>query len=253
MSDDFFIGYADTSAPGHRRQSLRAGLAFLVLGLGATALIAANQSQPIQGANFEFGNVETFRGLFVAEPVPMLCLAERDPTTKASVFLLVDEWKFGIDEEQAKQLHLKQVELQGTRIYVEGGQAMLEAVSSSIREADTPDVIEVSEPVPLGEHTLEGEIVDSKCYLGVMNPGTLKTHRACAIHCIRGGIPPILLVRADDGTRQEFVLVGPDGEAVNDRVLDHVAAPIRIRGQVERSGPLLVLKADPAAIERLDR
>jgi hypothetical protein len=28
--------------------------------------------------------------------------------------------------------------------------------------------------------TLTGEIVDSKCYLGVMNPGQGKVHRDCA-------------------------------------------------------------------------
>lgn len=51
----------------------------------------------------------------------------------------------------------------------------------------------------LGETTLKGEIVDSKCYLGVMNPGNLKAHRACAINCIQGGVPPVLLVRDGGG------------------------------------------------------
>ena len=41
---------------------------------------------------------------------------------------------------------------------------------------------------PLGAVTLTGEIVDSKCFLGVMNPGNLKPHKACAIRCISGGI-----------------------------------------------------------------
>jgi hypothetical protein len=52
--------------------------------------------------------------------------------------------------------------------------------------------------VSLGTQTLIGEIVDSKCYLGVMNPGALIPHRACAIRCISGGIPPVLLVRQSD-------------------------------------------------------
>jgi len=48
-------------------------------------------------------------------------------------------------------------------------------------------------PLPstsLGTQTLVGEIVDSKCFLGVMNPGQLTTHRACAIRCISGGVRP---------------------------------------------------------------
>ena len=47
----------------------------------------------------------------------------------------------------------------------------------------------------LGKQTFVGEIVDSKCFLGVMNPGRLTPHRACAIRCISGGVPPVLLVR----------------------------------------------------------
>ncbi|MDE0594963.1 MAG: hypothetical protein OSB65_06930 [Roseibacillus sp.] len=47
----------------------------------------------------------------------------------------------------------------------------------------------------LGETTLKGEIMNAKCYLGGMNPGNLKAHRACAIHCIQGGIPLVLLLR----------------------------------------------------------
>ena len=37
--------------------------------------------------------------------------------------------------------------------------------------------------------TLKGEIIDPKCYLGAMKPGGGKTHKACAMRCIAGGIP----------------------------------------------------------------
>lgn len=56
----------------------------------------------------------------------------------------------------------------------------------------------------LGEFTLQGEIVDSKCYLGVMRPGNTKTHRACAVRCIAGGVPPVLLVRDAQGDAMYF-------------------------------------------------
>jgi len=64
--------------------------------------------------------------------------------------------------------------------------------------------IAARKPVPMGrdravgqsfaQQKPVGEIVDSKC-LGVMTPGQLTTHRACAIRCISGGIPPVLHVR----------------------------------------------------------
>ena len=37
--------------------------------------------------------------------------------------------------------------------------------------------IHLASAVDFGEVTLAGEIVDSKCYLGVMNPGNGKVHR----------------------------------------------------------------------------
>jgi hypothetical protein len=99
--------------------------------------------------------------------------------------------------------------------------------------------------------TLRGEIVDSKCYLGVMNPGEFKTHKACAIRCISGGIPPVLVVRTPGAAPQHYLLVDGDGGAVNRRVLDHVAEPLEITGRVTREGESLVLWADPGAYRRV--
>ena len=99
--------------------------------------------------------------------------------------------------------------------------------------------------------TLVGEIVDSKCFLGVMKPGNSKPHRACAARCISGGIPPVLLVRDKQGNPTYFLLVSSAGESVNDAVLDLVAEPVEITGRVMRHGDLLVLHADPETYRRI--
>ena len=111
-------------------------------------------------------------------------------------------------------------------------------------------------PVPavsLGQQTLRGEIVDSKCFLGVMNPGALTPHRACAIRCISGGIPPVLVVHQNNGPALYFLLVARDGKPVNKLVLSMVAEPVEITGEVERQGELLVFRADPASYRRIPR
>jgi hypothetical protein len=105
--------------------------------------------------------------------------------------------------------------------------------------------------VALGKQTLVGEIVDSKCFLGVMNPGQLTPHRACAIRCISGGVPPVLLVRQKDSPAIYLLLVSADGEPVNKQVLEMVAVPVEITGEVERQGELLILRADPATYHKL--
>ena len=93
--------------------------------------------------------------------------------------------------------------------------------------------------------------MDSKCFLGVMNPGQLTPHRACAIRCISGGVPPVLLVRQKDGPAIYLLLVSSDGKPVNKQVLDLVAEPLEITGEVERQGELLILRTDPAMYRRL--
>ena len=107
------------------------------------------------------------------------------------------------------------------------------------------------ESLSLGTQTLVGEIVDSKCFLGVMNPGQLTPHRACAIRCISGGVPPVLLVRQKDGPSIYLLLVSADGQPVTPPVLEMGAEPVAITGEVERQGELLILRADPARYRKL--
>jgi hypothetical protein len=98
----------------------------------------------------------------------------------------------------------------------------------------------------LGAVTVTGEIVDSKCYLGVMNPGSGKVHRDCAARCLSGGIPPIFI--SGDGEDQ-FLLVGPDGSALGrDALRDFVAEPLTIRGELLQRGESRLLKIDAQAL-----
>jgi hypothetical protein len=83
--------------------------------------------------------------------------------------------------------------------------------------------------------TLRGEIVDSKCFLGVMVPGDGKTHKDCASLCLRGGIPPALVVRDREGRSALLLLVSESGGSL----AGHPAAsrfagePIELTGVIE--------------------
>src|SRR5262249_36092979 len=94
----------------------------------------------------------------------------------------------------------------------------------------------------LGTVTLTGEIVDSKCYLGVMNPGQGKVHRDCAERCISGGIPPIFAM--SDG-REQFLLVALDGHALGrDALREFIGELITIQGERIETGSMQLLKID---------
>ena len=127
---------------------------------------------------------------------------------------------------------------------------MIEVQPGSVQAAASALSVVLPGTVKLGRQTLVGEIVDSKCFLGVMNPGQLAPHRACAIRCISGGVPPMFLVRQKDGRAACFLLVSAGGAPVNQEVLDLVAEPLEISGDVERQGGLLILRSDPATYRR---
>jgi len=151
------------------------------------------------------------------------CSPKSFPENPAGLYLLVAPGKHGADDLVAS-FYGKHVRLQGQLIYREGG-TMVEITPGSIVVTGTaPTVQETTRD--LGTVTVTGEIVDSKCYLEVMNPGQGKVHRDCAARCLSGGIPPIFVTTdpvTTDG-REQFLLVGLDGRALGRDTLRPPAA-----------------------------
>lgn len=235
-TDEFYIGWK-TKAPVGIGGTVRRVVIGLLLLAPVLALGLALTQRTIGTAVFEWRTTRTFTGILQTQPYPHL-------VDGSATYYLVAPYKFGL----GTNLPAGAVTLRGKRIYREK-QMMIEVEPGSIRpqagSASTPA------PVELGTFTLEGEIVDSKCFLGVMNPGQLTPHRACAVRCISGGVPPVLLVRQVNGPPLYFLLVGPAGQPVNQQVLDMVAEPVTITGVVSRQGDLLILRADPATYRHL--
>ncbi len=254
MSDEFYIGWEARAASGIGKTVRKTVIALLLMALLAPVVLAVSQRM-IGESVFEWGTVKQFSGVFQARPYPCLLVPRPHSGTGQlafSSYYLVKPLKHGIDPETAARLEGKSVTLKGTLIY-RGNQTMIEVGDISTNSAPGPVSTASFPPVDLGRQTLTGEIVDSKCFLGVMNPGQLTPHRACAIRCISGGIPPVLLVRQKDGPAVYLLLVSATGKPVNKDVLDRVAEPLEITGDVQRQGGLLILRADPATYRRLAR
>ncbi len=246
-NDDFYIGWSAKAAPVPGAFVKRITIGVLIIAAAIAAVVAVSQKM-IGDGTWDWTNKQTFEGRFVVAPAPHL-IVPGDGT-----YYLVAEWKFGIPDKTLAEFSNQTVTLEGTLIR-NGDRKMIEVVADSIDYLKKPSpelaVLVASDPQPGGIHSFVGEIVDSKCHLGVMNPGNLKTHRACAIRCISGGIPPVLLVRRNEGPPAFFHLTGSNGEAINDQILDKVAEPVRVRGQIETRGEVITLKTDPATIERV--
>ncbi len=241
MSEEFFIGWQGKAPEKTGRFVKKLVIVGTVMGLAASALVAAWQQTVAQDAVWN-ADLETFSGILVKEPVPMLVGDDN------AVRLLARPLKFGFDEKVASKFHLKHVELQG-RLITREGKELVEAEPSSVSESKTHSNAQVPELLEEGSVTLRGEIVDSKCYLGMMNPGHLKAHRACAINCIAGGVPPVLLLRNAKGEANYILLMGDKGQAINEEVLPLVAEPVEVRGQLKSLGNLSVIYADQDGIE----
>ncbi len=253
---EFYVGYLPAAPKGIAARVRLAVL--LVLSLAAALAIALPAGQNYFARSmFEYGVVREFEGLVSEHPYPMLLVPRAGlagQSTVSSRYLVVVFGKRG-GARILEGLDGQAVRLEGSLIYRDG-RTMIQAESGTVEVLEGRDAARFRElePAPdeeLGRMTLSGEIVDSKCYLGVMKPGNLKPHRSCAVRCISGGIPPLLMVRDETGRAAYFLLVSEDGRPVNREVLHLVAEPVQITGRVVRRGGLLVLHADPTAYRRL--
>ncbi len=252
-SDEFYTGYLPTAPPGIARRVRQAALLLFALTLLISLAMVFGQ-KGFSSAIYEFLEYREFEGVVREEPYPTLALKRpgRAGEDETSRVYLVGQGKVGADVDVAG-LDGKRVKLRGSLLYQED-QTMIEVVTGSVEPlgVETGSATTMSSrETSLGRQTLQGRIIDSKCYLGIMKPGSTKPHRACAALCIAGGIPPLFLLSDQDGATAYLMLVGAEGESVNREVLSFVDEPLEISGEVARLDDLWILKADPATYRRL--
>jgi len=246
---EFYVGYLPQAPPATRRLArLIVGL-LLLAAVGSAITITALQN-PFAASVFEFGKTRTFAGTMEASPYPTLVVTRPgNATPRTSRYLLVAKGKHGADQE-VSAYYQKAIRLTGTLIF-RGAQTLIEVEPGSLSEDKTaapqPDV-EVKDH---GMFELVGEIVDSKCYSGVMNPGEGKVHRDCAVRCLSGGIPPVFAVADFEGAPATFVLTDHNQKLLPRISLRFAAKRVRIRGHVVRIGDSLRLETDTAGISEL--
>ena len=250
-NDEFYIGYLNKAPEGIHRFTKKIVIGLIAGALAVAALLVVGQ-QEFYPSTFEFQQYQTFTGTFHTFPYPMLRVLETDEAggvPSYAHYYLVNFGKMGT-QELANTYDGKRVELEGALIYRDD-QVMIELKPETIKVATSGQAHPESEGVSLGTFTLTGEIVDSKCFLGVMNPGSQKPHRACATRCISGGIPPLFVVKDQNQNTTYLLLQSEDGAAVNQEVLDVVAEPLEITGEVLQIEDVMILKADPTTYRRL--
>jgi nitrite reductase/ring-hydroxylating ferredoxin subunit/DMSO/TMAO reductase YedYZ heme-binding membrane subunit len=251
---EFYVNYLPTGPRLRLMAILSTGAAMCVLAaVAATAALSQRTPGP---AVWDDGHLRQFTGLLVATPAPALLTT--DPTTGGQhTMLIVEVGKHGAAERLAPLI--------GARVTASGwllqrdGRTMIElepdalpiVVDPAQPLASTPDDAVARATTKLGTVTLRGEIVDAKCFWGAMKPGDGKTHKACATLCIRGGIPPVLVVRSQ-GAQPQYYLVRGTGATPMPRLLESlIADPIEITGTHLRLGDLNILEVTEQSAQRL--
>jgi hypothetical protein len=246
---DFYIGYLPKAPMG-----VRGFVRWVIVGLGLLAVILAVVlslgQMPFAEAYFEFSKLRDFEGTIVARPYPSLLVSrpgQPDQGDSTSEYLLVAPGKHGADSLISSFVD-KNVRLRGQLIYRDG-ETMIEIDPGSLQQRGTQSAGQaVTES--LGTLTVTGEIVDSKCYLGVMNPGSGKVHRDCASRCLSGGIPPLFVEFLSGKT---FLLVGADGSALSyNEIKTFIAEPLTIHGEHLQTGEQHLLRIDLSQLQHSD-
>ena len=260
--DHFYIGWQE-QAPAPVAQAQRRFVALVAAGLLLLGLAFGKGQQRLSNGQFDFGAPTTVEGVLKLQPYPHL-LIRYDATPNQAFFqqiLLVGFGKFGalptleqVSKEKGIDLDSRRVKINGSLIYSEGKTLMeLSAGPASILEIGEPEDTDIA-PISLGPQQLQGEILDAKCYFGVMNPGEGKPHRSCAARCISGGVPPTLRIyTTGDLSPIFFLLVGPDAQPLHQQLLQEVGKPVSLCGEVKQLGDWHLMEVDlERGIQALD-
>ena len=246
--DEFFIGYAPPMPPGLARFVGGSSWASCAAFSPGPPLLPSGHV-PLEGGTFEFGHPQRFAGTIVERPYPALRLDEHRSSTRRPALLLVAPGKHGADA-LVRGLDGRHVTLTGTRIR-RGTHTMIEVEPASlVPDKRSAPNLRPAPPARLSRRPIpsrsRGEVVDSKCFLGVMVPGSGKTHKDCASLCLRGGVPPALFVQDRAGESALMLLTGASGEAIGAQALEIAGEAVEMTGTLQRQGGWLVLRTDPA-------
>ncbi len=230
MNDPHYIGWFPMP-PALARFLRPLAVGVVLAGLALAAGLSSSQ-RPAGPGRWDDAREVSFDGIAVAEPYAML----RTPT---ETILLVEAGKFGA-QDRLRPFDGQGVRATGTLIERDGrkmlelgdGDAALQAIDWKAERA----MEEVATPV-----TLAGEIVDAKCYLGAMKPGGGKTHKGCAILCLRGGIPPLFVSKTDGGVRYDLA-TDSHGRPLGEDHFEFVGEPVTVTGQLVTGRGWPVLK-----------
>lgn len=242
----FYIGWQAEMSPQHK-QLLKRFLIPLFILIPILIIGVVLLQKQFNNHQFEFGDVKEFTGIYHSSPYPILTISEGDLPSKfqgklkgiSKSALLVGYGKFGakgtmemIEAQNGQSLNNKKITIKGSLIYGDGKTV----IELTAQENSLVKIHDERQPpfgvIPSNENvTLTGEILDPKCYFGVMKPAVGKIHKSCAIRCISGGIPPVFRVQTDKNNYDYYLIIDKNGNDLSESILSIVAEEVTLKGE----------------------
>lgn len=253
MNNEFYIGWLPKAPAGFAKHIKRILIILLPLVIIIAITLALLQKKFDTG-NFEFEKLTEVKGIYFTKPIPMIKVINGKDIWGNISYInmpLVGYGKHGADGiisdlEKEKNISFDQRELtlKGTLLYNDG-KTILQVSASDNPFLHVADMKAPAEFLPqqkeLGIAKVKGEIIDPKCYFGVMKPGEGKVHRDCAIRCILGGIPPMMRVKNEKGQNNYYIVVDAEGEKMNKAVQPYVGEPVEMEARLVQYDDWIVM------------
>ena len=255
--DDFYIGYAEDISPNIKKTIRNFAVAALGV-LVVSAIVFAMTQNKFKNSSFELASSTKVTGVYHEMPYPMLKVRTSESSFKNIVLL-------GFGKSSAnpflERIKSEATVLSGTTLSIEGnliyynGKTLLQITDdqeiSILKKADPSQLPKTG--VLVANLELKGEIIDPKCYFGVMKPGKGKIHRSCAVRCISGGVPPVLATNDNNNISEYYLITDKAGNPVHEAILPFVGKPSLVTGTVIQMEDWYQLRIDVSTIKDLNR
>lgn len=250
-NDEFFVPYIKGSLGAKTKKTIKQ-FTLIVLGIIAIAALVFGFSQnQFKNSTFELSSETKITGMFHENPYPMLRVEIAENTFKNILLLGFGKSSANpfLEKLLTKEPNLngKILSIEGNLIYYNGKTLLQITDEEKVKLEGKNGKIPITKVI--SDMTLEGEIIDPKCYFGVMKPGFGKIHRSCAVRCISGGIPPVLATTDDNNISEYYLLTDLEGKPISKSVLPYIGKPSKIKGHVTKLEDWYLLKIDPKDIE----
>jgi hypothetical protein len=261
-SSEFYIGWMPEAPKGFAKH-IREVVILLMMFILTIGVVLSIQQRKFSTSTFEYGQLTEVTGTYLEFPVPSLKVLTHSDAFGRSSFItipLVGYGKFGsedvvneLEKEGSLDLDKKQVTFKGTLIYHDGKTLLqIDKNDNPLVNVSSEDTRTISHDIKnLGIVQLTGEILDPKCYFGVMKPGSGKPHRDCAIRCIEGGMSPVFMVRNEKGESDYYLVLDKAGKKMNGELKDHIAEPVSLTARAVKYDDWVVLYTEKESIKRI--